>query len=180
MYQCSLIPYAVCSALRTEHVRSLRIGISLKMAKYPVKSTSQSTYGRMETVSWLAKLFWLGAVKIQFFLLPLSWVIYYWAVLYSFSSILTQIISFCLKHYQISDVDPVKLVSGVVTINSCCLYANSFPLHSLHWCVSMTCKLPLKTHFIVVNQCWVWLKWLIIRFFFTWKSKWITLNFSVI
>jgi len=36
------------SALRTEQVRSLRIGISLNMAKYPVKSTSQSTYGRME------------------------------------------------------------------------------------------------------------------------------------
>jgi len=45
MYRCSLIPYAVCSALRTEHVRSLRIGISLKMVKYPVKSTSQSTNG---------------------------------------------------------------------------------------------------------------------------------------
>jgi len=29
MYRCCLIPYAVCSALRTEHVRSLRIGISL-------------------------------------------------------------------------------------------------------------------------------------------------------
>jgi len=37
-----LIPYAVCSALRTEHVRSLRIGISLKMSKYPVKSTLPS------------------------------------------------------------------------------------------------------------------------------------------
>jgi len=46
IYRCSLIP--VCSAVRTEHVRSLRIGISLKMAKYLVKSTSQSTYGRME------------------------------------------------------------------------------------------------------------------------------------
>jgi len=33
MYRCSLIPYAVCSALRTEHVRSLRIGISLKCWK---------------------------------------------------------------------------------------------------------------------------------------------------
>ncbi|ROL47376.1 General transcription factor II-I repeat domain-containing protein 2B [Anabarilius grahami] len=51
MYRCSLIPYAVRSALRTEHVRSLRNGISLKMAKYPVKSTSQSTYGRMERTS---------------------------------------------------------------------------------------------------------------------------------
>ncbi|ROI96434.1 hypothetical protein DPX16_23653 [Anabarilius grahami] len=51
MYRCSLIPYAVRSALRTEHVRSLRNGISLKMAKYPVKSTSQSTYGRMERSS---------------------------------------------------------------------------------------------------------------------------------
>jgi len=48
MYRCSLIPYAVFSALRTEHVYSLRIGISLKMEKYPVKSTSESTYGRME------------------------------------------------------------------------------------------------------------------------------------
>ncbi|ROJ62521.1 hypothetical protein DPX16_21507 [Anabarilius grahami] len=48
MYRCSLIPYAIRSALRTEHVRSLRNGISLKMAKYPVKSTSQSTYGRLE------------------------------------------------------------------------------------------------------------------------------------
>jgi len=52
MYRCSFIPYAVCSALRTEHVRSLRIGISLRMAKYPVKSTSQSTYSRMERTSW--------------------------------------------------------------------------------------------------------------------------------
>lgn len=27
------IPYAICSALKTEHVRALRIGISLKMAE---------------------------------------------------------------------------------------------------------------------------------------------------
>ncbi|ROL46254.1 hypothetical protein DPX16_6288 [Anabarilius grahami] len=58
MYRCSLIPYAVRSALRTEHVRSLRNGISLKMAKYPVKSTSQSTYGRMERT--LSKFVSLG------------------------------------------------------------------------------------------------------------------------
>jgi len=41
MYRCSLIPYAVCSALRTEHVRSLRIGISLKMAKYLLRNTCE-------------------------------------------------------------------------------------------------------------------------------------------
>lgn len=34
-----LIPYPVCSALRTEHVRCFRIGISLKMAEHPVKFT---------------------------------------------------------------------------------------------------------------------------------------------
>lgn len=38
---CSLIPYAIRSALRPEHVRSHRIVISLK-------ATAQSTYGRME------------------------------------------------------------------------------------------------------------------------------------
>ncbi len=46
----SMFPYSLCihSTLQTEHVWSLWVGISLKVVEYPVKSTSQSTYGRME------------------------------------------------------------------------------------------------------------------------------------
>lgn len=47
MYLCTL-PYAVCSALWTEHVLSLRIGTSLKMVEYPMKFTLQGTYSRMK------------------------------------------------------------------------------------------------------------------------------------
>ncbi len=34
------------------------LGISLKMAEYPVKSTSQSTYGRMERTLCFFNLIW--------------------------------------------------------------------------------------------------------------------------
>lgn len=48
MYQCTFIPSAINSALRTEHLCSIWIWISLKMPEYSVKNTSQGTYSHME------------------------------------------------------------------------------------------------------------------------------------
>lgn len=58
------------SALQTEHVRSLRTGISLQMAEYTVKSTSQSTSVEWSALGWLVVI--VSILTVNYYIIAVT------------------------------------------------------------------------------------------------------------